>query len=402
MNIGIFTDTYYPQINGVVTSTRMLEKELNKMGHKVFIFTTTDPKSERSFSRVFRLPSMPFIFLPTHRMCLMYSPKLLMKIRFLHLDIVHTQTEFPLGLLGKLVSEFCKIPLVHTYHTMYEDYVHYIANGHLITPKLAQRFSRIFCNRAQIVVVPVVKTEAKLLEYGVKRPIRVIPTGIDFDPFNPEQYTAKETLSLKTSLGIGLTDKIIVTVGRIAKEKSMDVIVRQLPEVIKKIPQTKLLIVGDGPVRSELEALAKDLGVQDSVIFTGVVPWDIIGKYYHVGDVFVTASTSETQGLTHIEAMAAHIPVIAKKDPSFESVIIDGQTGFYFEQDDQLPTVLAKLLNDAALRRLIAKQAFANIEHLSSKHFAKQIEALYYEVLNNQNQKPKGRGLGIVRFKRPR
>ncbi|MDR1914903.1 MAG: glycosyltransferase, partial [Clostridiales bacterium] len=231
MNIGIFTDTYYPQINGVVTSTRMLEKELNKLGHKVFIITTTDPNVKRPSPRVFRLPSMPFVFLPTHRMTFMYSPKLLMNLKSLKLDIIHTQTEFPVGIFGKIVSEFYKIPMVHTYHTMYEDYVHYIANGHLITPVMAKKYSTLFCNRAKIVIAPVEKTRQYLEECGVVRPLRVIPTGLDFAPFAPELFSEKQIAEKKAELGIQPDERVIVNIGRIAKEKSINVLIDQLPKL---------------------------------------------------------------------------------------------------------------------------------------------------------------------------
>ena len=121
MNIGIFTDTYYPQINGVVTSTCMLKEQLEKRGHRVYIFTAADPNAKEKLPRVFRLPSMPFFFQPSYRAAYMYSPKLLLSLKKLKLDIVHTQTEFSLGLFGKAVAEIYRLPLVHTYHTMYED-----------------------------------------------------------------------------------------------------------------------------------------------------------------------------------------------------------------------------------------------------------------------------------------
>ena len=384
MNIGIFSDTYYPQINGVATSIRMLEREFNRMGHRVYIFTTSDPHAPQALPRVFRLPSMPFVFLPTHRVAYMYSPKLLMKLKSLDLDIVHTQTEFPVGIFGKVVSEFLHIPMVHTYHTMYEDYVHYIARGHLVTPKMAQQFSRMFCNRARAVIAPVGKTRASLLQYGVVRPISVIPTGIDFSPFNPARYPKEDILALRASYGIAPDDPVVVTVGRVAKEKSMDVLVREWPKLAARLPRAKFVIVGDGPVRTELTTLAGSLGVSDSVIFTGAQPWDNIGRFYQLGDVFTMASTSETQGLTYVEAIASHLPVVVKSDPSVAGLIAHGETGYCFHKDEEASDLLYHVLTHPAEAKIIAENGWQAIQHLSSEHFAKNVETLYLDVLQNK------------------
>lgn len=151
MNIGIFTDTYFPQLNGVATSVQTLRRELEKRGHQVYIFTPYDPRQQQETDdHIFRLPSMPFIFVKNYRACFVCPPHILRKIHQLKLDIIHTQTEFSLGFLGKLISTTFGIPMVHTYHTMYEDYVHYIAGGHLISAEGAREFSRIFCNTARL------------------------------------------------------------------------------------------------------------------------------------------------------------------------------------------------------------------------------------------------------------
>ncbi|MCL2565368.1 MAG: glycosyltransferase [Defluviitaleaceae bacterium] len=388
MNIGLFTDTYFPQINGVATSTKILEHELTNLGHKVYIFTTTDPKAPKNESGIYRLPSMPFTFLPSHRMTFIYPPRLLARMRKFNLDIIHTQTEFPIGIFGKIVSTIHKIPSVHTYHTMYEDYVHYIANGHLITPKMAARYSRIFCNKSNAVIAPAEKAKAYLEEISVVKPISIIPTGLVFEPFSRDNYSKEELEHTKLSLGINLSDPVIVNVGRIAHEKSLDIVINQMPSLLEKIPNAKLLIVGDGPKRTELTVLSKNLGIENSVIFAGAKPWIQIGKYYQLGDVFVSASTSETQGLTYIEAMAAKVVVVAKKDPSIKDVIINGFTGYYFEKDEELSSVLYKALLCSKERERISNSAYNHISHMSSKNFAKNVEALYMEVLSSTGSKP--------------
>jgi len=380
MNIAIFTDTYFPQISGVSTSVRLLKEELTKRGHTVYIFTTSDPDALEE-ENIFRLPSMPFIFLPARRVALLYPPKLMLKMRSLAIDVIHTQTEFPLGIFGAIAAEFLKVPLVHTYHTMYEDYVHYVANGHIFTPKMAQQYSRIFCNRARAVITPTDKSRDSLLAYGVERPVRVIPTGINFAPFARGRFPQAELDEAKREVGLNLTDPVVVSVGRVAKEKGVDVVVREFPKLLAKLPAAKLLFVGDGPLVPELKAMAQAEGIADSVIFAGQRPWDVIGKYYQLGDVFVSASTSETQGLSYIEAMAAGVVVCAKADKSIDGIVINGKTGCSFIHDEELADMLYAALSDKESREAMIAGAYKNIQPLSGEVFAASAEALYNELL---------------------
>ncbi len=400
MHIGLFTDTYTPQINGVATSTTLLKAQLEALGHKVFVFTTTDPKARSKTPDIFRLPSMPFVFLPTHRMTVMYSPKLLLHLRKLNLDIIHTQTEFPLGIFGKVVSDFLKIPHVHTYHTMYEDYVHYVANGHVITPAMAQKYSRLFCNRADMVIAPVDKAKQSLMAYGVRKPIAVIPTGLDFSAFNSRRHTQQDVDALKTQYGITPQDRVVVYVGRVAKEKSLEVVIQAFKPLAEGLlPAAKLVIVGDGPLKQEYEALAQSLGIKERVVFTGAKPWADIGKYYRLGHVFATASTSETQGLTYLEAMAAGLPVVAKKDPSVEGIIHHGETGYLFETDEQLPALLAHVLTHQKEAAAVAKTGHESIQSLSAQQFAQNVAALYQQVIADKKANARKFRIGFKGFK---
>ena len=390
MNIGMFTDTYCPQINGVATSVATLTGELESRGHKVFIFTAKDPATPGKEANVFRLPSMPFVFSPTYRATYLYPPRLLMNMRKLDLDVVHTHTEFSVGLLGKIVSEYLQIPHVHTYHTMWEEYTHYVARGRLITRGMAAKFSKLFCNRAQTVVAPVPSTRERLLQYGVKRPIEVIPTGINFEPFAKSGFAPEDIRELKEGLGISEDCPVVVNVGRVAREKSVDVLIKAMPKLIQHISDAKLVIVGNGPIIGEMTSLAASLGVGKSVIFTGGKPLDEVGKYYQVGDVFATASTSETQGLTYYEAMASGLPVVAKRDTSIADTLIDGFNSYIFDDDAQLADVLHLALTDKDKARMLTCNAYETIKPLSSKKYGETVEELYQSVIG-QNV---GRGIG--------
>ena len=383
MRIGIFTDTYYPQVNGVVTSILMLEKELRNLGHEVYIFTTSNPKARDLSKNIFRLPSMPFVFLPTYRIAFFCSPKMLYKIKNFNLDIIHTQTEFSVGLFGKMVSKFLKIPMVHTYHTMYEDYVHYVAKGYFFKPKAAQKFSKIFCNMAKTVIVPTQKTKDYLIAYGVKKPIKIIPTGIELEKFM-DYVVPEKIMNLKKNLGLKTDDFVILFLGRVAKEKSIDVLISQMPNIMKKIKNAKLLIVGGGPYLEKLKSLSCNLYMDENIFFTGEIPWQQINLYYKLADVFVTASTSETQGLTCIEAMASKIPVICKNDPSVQNLIENGENGFMFDNPEDLTNIIYDLKQNLQLRTKVIDNAITTVDNLSCNSFAKSVQDIYYQVIQNE------------------
>jgi len=295
---------------------------------------------------------------------------------------VHTQTEFSLGIFGRIIAKTHHLPVVHTYHTMYEDYVHYILGGRVLTKEDAKTMSKICCNSAQAVIAPTEKVDNSLRSYGVTKPIYTISTGIDIKKFRKNNFSGEEIQKLRNFYGIGEENPTILVLGRIAKEKSMDVVLKAMPALFKKMPEARLVIVGDGPYKELLENLAKELGIADKTVFTGAKPWADIGKYYQLGDVFVTASVSETQGLTFAESMAAGLPIVAKKDESIEGVIIDGKTGIVFEKDEELSHKLYDLLSDKQKMKEIADNALEYVESLSAEAFGDKVEALYNDIVN--------------------
>lgn len=385
MNIGIFSDTYFPQLNGVATSIRTLATALEERGHHVYIFTPSDPRCGADYDdlRVYRVPSVPVHFVQDYRAGYVFSPFLAKKIVDLELDIIHTQTEFCLGALGRFISTTQGIPLVHTYHTMYEDYVHYIGGGHIISKKMARGFSGIYCNAATAVIAPTRKTEQLLKSYGVTKPISIIPTGINTSNFRKDQFKPEEILELRKSLGLQADTPVIVSIGRLAKEKSIDVVIGALPKLIEKLPDLKMVIVGEGNEMENLSSFAESIGVREHIIFTGGKPWKEIGKYYQLGNVFCSASVSETQGLTFAEALAAGVPVVAKKDECIENIIDDNVTGMLFEANEDLPDLLYRVLTDETLSNRLSKASVEAMEALSVDAFADSVEQLYQNILDS-------------------
>ena len=381
MNIGIFTDTYLPQINGVVSSIVTLEEQLKKQGHNVYIFTISHPQADDNKSYVYRIPSLPFVFLKDHRVGIIYSQKLVNRVKKLKLDIILSQTEFSLGFLAKLISKKLDVPMVHTYHTMYEEYMHYISKGVEFSPELARKYSKMFCNSVDGIVAPTQKTKDLLLNYGVKKPIEVIPTGINFAPFSPSRYTQEDIRTLKEQYHLPQDAPTVLFVGRIAKEKSIDFVLDAFPEVVRHIPKAKFFIVGDGPETSNLKEQVRELQLEDSVIFAGLQPWATIGKFYQLGDVFVSASVSETQGLTFAEAMAAGLPVVAKHDESIEALVQDDYNGRKFITKEELSKALIDLLEDERYRKTLSVHAMSSVAPLSDEIFGQNAMAYYERIL---------------------
>ena len=388
MKIGIFTDTYNPVTSGVVTSINMLEQEMKKRGHEVFVFTTSKSIQPNDNQTLYMLNSIPLLIAKQYknRIATFYSREIAKQIKEIGLDIVHTQTEFSVGAFGKIISRKYDIPFIHTYHTMWEDYVHYISplkGRNIRLKRLARTISRAFVRKAECVITPSNKT-AKYLKYKCKvknKPIYVIPTGIDIAPFKSSNFTEEERDNLKKSLGIKPNEKIILFLGRVASEKSIDVIMDIMPSIFEEHPDYKFLIVGDGPSKKDLEEQARKLNIDKNVIFTGKVPWNEVPKYYNIGDVFVNASITETQGLTFIEAMSAEIPVVAKYAPNLSEFIHTNKNGILVKINSDFKKAIIDVIENENLRKTLIRGGNETAKEYSIEVFGDKLEMLYTEII---------------------
>ena len=388
MKIGIFTDTYNPVTSGVVTSINMLEQEMKKRGHEVFVFTTSKSIQPNDNQTLYMLNSIPLLIAKQYknRIATFYSREIAKQIKEIGLDIVHTQTEFSVGAFGKIISRKYDIPFIHTYHTMWEDYVHYISplkGRNIRLKRLARTISRAFVRKAECVITPSNKT-AKYLKYKCKvknKPIYVIPTGIDISPFKSSNFTEEERNNLKKSLGIKSNEKIILFLGRVASEKSIDVIMDIMPSIFEEHPDYKFLIVGDGPSKKDLEEQARKLNIDKNVIFTGKVPWNEVPKYYNIGDVFVNASITETQGLTFIEAMSAEIPVVAKYAPNLSEFIHTNKNGILVKKNSDFKKAIIDVIENENLRKTLIRGGNETAKEYSIEVFGDKLEMLYTEII---------------------
>ena len=388
MRVGLFTDTYLPQISGVATSIKTLKEELEKQGHEVYIFTTTDKHVKRyEDPTIIRLPSVPFISFTDRRIVyrgLFESYKIAKTYK---LDIIHTQTEFSLGILGKMVGKALRIPVIHTYHTQYEDYVRYIANGKLIRPSMVKYIVRGFLNDLDGVICPS-RIALNLLDgYSVKIPKRIIPTGIDLKEYERPDISQEDIVKLREKWAIASDETVLLSLSRVSYEKNIQALLANMPKILSNNPKVKLLIVGDGPYLEELKEQAQDLAVMDNVIFTGMVSHNETALYYKAADFFISASTSETQGLTYAESLASGKPIIAQSNPYLDDLITDKMFGtLYQTETDLADAVLNAIVSTPAKQEKVWQK---KLYEISAEAFGKSVFAFYLDMIISRKAKKK-------------
>ena len=392
MRVGIFTESYPPLVNGVSTSILMLEHALTKLGHEVFIITVSDNKKDyvlENKGHILRLPSVNLANCYDYKMTSVYPIKAVNMIKKMNLDVIHSNVEFTVGIFARVVSEQLSIPLVNTYHTNWEDYTHYITKNKKILDDICKKLLKylmVFFEDKTVTELIVPSNKIYNLfkdKYKFTKNIHIIQTGIETSKFYKEKFNLKDINSLKKKLGIKKKDFVVMTVSRLAKEKSVDRIINNHKELVKKYSNMKLLIVGDGPDIDKLKDEAKSLGVSDSVIFTGKVPLSDIPIYYQLGNVFVTASKSETQGLTVVEAISSSLPVVAVKDDSFVNSVIEDFNGFVFTEDEKYINSISKLYEDKDLYNRLSNQSRLLSADFSSEYFALKVLKVYETAIEN-------------------
>ena len=228
MKVGIFTDTYPPEINGVATSCEMLKKTLESHGHEVFLVTTNSSLNKMIYEdHCLRIPGILLKKLYNYRLAGIFHPKATKIIKSWNLDIIHTQTEGGVGLYARLLAPSLKIPLVYTYHTMYVDYTYYVTKGIMdqSVKNIVKKLSKVLCETCDEFTTPSEKTKNALRGYGVERYIKVVPNGIDLDRFEDNEKNIERIKRYRKENNLEDT-KILLSLGRIAQEKSIDVLLR--------------------------------------------------------------------------------------------------------------------------------------------------------------------------------
>ncbi len=393
MRIGLFTDSYPPFINGVSTSVEMLKKALEQKGHTVYIVTVGQNALKYEYdekNKVMRIPGVP-IGIYDYRISRIYPLKIINQMKQWKLDIIHSHTEFGIGIFARLFAKQESIPLVHTYHTMYEDYTHYITKGYFdkSSKKIVEYLTMFYCDKTACeLIVPTEKTYRLFKEkYHYDKPINIIPTGMDVERFFRENMEVKKLTSLRKTLQIKANDFVILFVGRIAEEKNIPFLLETFKNLSKEAKNAKLYIVGDGPDKEKYEEFVLLENLSSKIVFLGKVPFNEMPYYYNLADLFVTASKTETQGLTVIEAMASSVPVFAINDEAFRSVIIDGLNGRIFETEEELKRQILEVYKDRKSLEKMSVQARIQAEHSSLAHFAESALEVYHRAIQTYKKR---------------
>ena len=381
MKVLITTDWYEPVINGVVTSVMNLSRKLRERGHEVKILTLSRTCHSYIEGDVIYAGSIGMgciypqarVKIPTvagdyMEMLLDWKP-----------DIVHSQCEFSTFFLAKKIASELHIPIVHTYHTVYEDYTHYFSPQKAWGRNIVQLMTRKLANAVETLIAPSDKIRKILEGYQVSCPVEVIPSGISLEKYQAckeEDWQEK----IRAQLGIPQDALVLVYVGRMAKEKNIEELLEYQQEAEKY--GVILLLVGDGPHLPELKKKAEELKVTEHVIFTGMIAPEEVGHYYQAGDLFVSASTSETQGMTYAEALAGGIPLLCRRDGCLEQVVADGENGWqYDDREDFLGRIREwKGMSEDAKSRMQDK-AVDSAEKFSSGNFAGRVEKIYEQQI---------------------
>ncbi|OGH07590.1 MAG: hypothetical protein A2171_00525 [Candidatus Levybacteria bacterium RBG_13_35_9] len=373
MKIGYFTDGYLPQINGVATSVEELHDSLTDRKHEVYVIAPKYPNYKDDNPNVFRLKSFRLYKNPELRLSYMFPDRIFQKVLKIDFDIIHGFSGGSIPSLGLALAKLKRKPYVFTYNTRLTHYTHYVLGGKLIRPKAVEKVVELYCNVCNHVIAPADYVKKELIEFGVKKPITVIPNGVNTKRFKPQKSDF-----LRKKLGIPKEDKIVIYVGRIAKEKSIDFLISTFEKVFRKEKNIHLVIVGDGPERKNLEKLITKHKISDRVFLIGFVEHKDLGRIYNSADVFVFSSKTETQGMVVLEAMASGLPVLTVKDRVFEEFIQNGVDGFIVEKNGSVfAKKLMEILEDEDLRKKISANARKKALKFSLEEIAKKFENLY-------------------------
>lgn len=384
MRIGMFSDAYYPIISGVTISIDTLSKELIKLGHDVIIICNGHELATYSENVVrFEGKRLPMKGMRDFRIGKVTNKKI-EEIGKLNLDIIHCHTEFSMGRLGRKAAKRFNIPVVHTYHTMYEDYIHFITKvfkAPLIF--LSKMYSKSFADSADEVIFPTIKVKNAFDGYGYTKTSHVIPSGIYLERFKRSNYKSEYIDDLRKNCGLEKNDFVLLFLGRMSREKSVSVLIKKFKKITETTNNVKLLLVGGGPDLNHFKDLANDLGIGHLVKCTGMVPPSDVNLYYSISDLFVNFSITETQGLTYIEALASGVPLLVKYDDNLEGVIDNGVNGYSFTDDLDFVPLFNKLYNNKELfKEMTNNSSNACIDKFSAENYALNVLGIYNSLLN--------------------
>jgi glycosyltransferase involved in cell wall biosynthesis len=377
LRVGMFSDSYLPRISGVVRSIESFVLELRRQGYRSFIFAPASEGYVDHDPDVVRFPSVRAPGVPDFPLAIPVARRFIADLRPRRLSVVHTHSPFLMGSAGRYAARRLRLPLVFTHHTMYSEYVHYV-------PLVSQRFSRDvvtrytvrYCNRCALVIAPSQAVRAFLSREGVRARIEVLPTaGLDL-----ARFERLDPSWVRRRYGIPHGAPLLITVGRIAREKRFDVLLAAFARAARG-GRERLLVVGGGPQAAELREIASSLGIGAQVTFSGPLEHDRVLDCYAASDIFVFASPTETQGLVVVEAMAAGLPVVAVGAGGVAEAVGHGTTGLLAPLDpDALAAGMRMMVDDRGLRRRCAEAGRLAARDYAIDQIVQRLVGLYGQV----------------------
>ena len=387
MRIALFSDTYLPEINGVAIHVAALKEGLEALGHEVLVVTTT-PKDKTSFDSngVLHCPSIQLKKIYGYGLSMPINMRQFNIIRKFNPDVIHIHTEFGIGLFGILVSKMLRRPVIYTLHTIYDDYVYYVVPRPLVKTgqRVFYKYIKSLYKRATVITGPSPKSLEYLNNAGLHRNIEIIPNPVDVERFSLENVEREEVAQVRSKYNIPNDAFVGCIVSRVGKEKSIDVLLDYIAKYSTKNEKFRFLIVGDGPAKKDLEAQAKRLGIDKVVIFTGKVPNGQLLPYYAASDVFLTASLSDTNSISMLEAMSMGLPIIQREDVINKGQVVENVNGFIFTDESTFGEKLDLVYNMSAVDRVELSKRVRNsvIQSNTKNNMAAKIVSVYENAID--------------------
>ncbi len=385
MKILITTEFYLPFRCGVTSAVLAEKKALGEAGDEVRVLTIgSNRKSyydgENGVWYIAR--TMRQLYKDSYASLKLNDPILSEVLRW-HPDIVHSQSEFFSFRFASRIASRLSIPLVHTCHTDFVSYTDYFTKLHRAWNRAASKVVPFLIRKADRVICSTDKIYSLISSYGIKQPIDRILVGVDLEVFS-RRLTTGERHEMRARLGFDDGDMVFVTVSRLSREKNIAEVLSLFSKLRETNSSVKLLFVGDGEERKNLEEEVKRTGLGDSVVFTGLIPPEEIWRYYQAGDIYIGASLSETQCLSYIEAMASSLPILVRYDSILPSYLVSGVNGFSYNSENEFLALSGFLLSSAEKRREIGEAAERSSRRFSLPIFAEKLHESFGRALRNE------------------
>lgn len=392
MRVAIFTETYLPAVNGVVTHIKTLKEGLELLGHKAIIVTAdSNVKKTQASKDILYCPAVKIEKIYGYDVASPISTDRLKMIKDFNPDIIHIHNEFGIGLSGVIMAKMLKIPLVYTMHTMYDDYVYYVANNeHLskILTAATHKYAQILASAASAVTGPSKKVEEYFRRCHVDKPVTVIPNSVEVEVFNRHTVSKEKTESVRLKYGFSDNDLVFCFCGRMGQEKNIAVLLEYWEKNVKPDDGMKLLLIGGGPQLEEFMGIAEKLGITDTVKFTDRVEHAEIPPYYAACDCYITASLTECHSISMMEGMATGMPVLTIRDELNADQIQEGVSGYYFRNADEMYERMCylKSLSPEALEQL-KENARNAIVSSGAQTIAERLLVIYEQAIKENKLK---------------